>query len=89
MLEEKDLQAIRSIVKEEVTEAEKRIAKSTVALMDAEFSQRFNLLAENQQIMLEKLERLDDMEVMDARITALEAMVKKLNRELEKLKRAQ
>lgn len=89
MLEEKDLQAIRSIVKEEVTEAEKKIAKSAVALMDAEFSQRFNLLAENQQIMLDKLERLDDMEVMDTRITALEAMVKKLNRELEKLKRAQ
>lgn len=89
MLEEKDLQAIRSIVKEEVTEAEKRIAKSTVSLMDAEFSQRFSLLAENQQIMLEKLERLDDMEVMDTRITALEAMVKKLNREMEKLKKAQ
>lgn len=89
MLEEKDLQAIRSIVKEEVTEAEKRIAKSTVTLMDAEFSQRFNLLAENQQIMLDKLERLDDMEVMDTRITALEAMVKKLNREMEKLKKAQ
>ena len=88
MLEEKDLQAIRSIVKEEVTEAEKRIAKSTVALMDAEFSQRFNLLAENQQVMLEKLERLDDMEVMDTRITALEAMVKKLNREMEKLKKS-
>lgn len=89
MLEEKDLQAIRSIIKEEVTEAEGRIAKSTVTLMDAEFSQRFNLLVENQQIMLEKLERLDDMEVMDTRITALEAMVKKLNREMEKLKKAQ
>ena len=29
------------------------------------------------------------MEVMDTRINALEAMVKKLNREMEKLKRAQ
>ena len=57
--------------------------------LDVEFRERFNLLAENQQIMLEKLERLDDMEVMDTRITALEAMVKKLNREMEKLKKAQ
>lgn len=57
--------------------------------LDVEVRDRFNLLAENQQIMLEKLERLDDMEVMDTRITALEAMVKKLNREMEKLKKAQ
>ena len=53
MLEEKDLQAIAQLLKEEVAEAEHRIAKSTVALMDAEFSGRFNLLAENQQAMME------------------------------------
>lgn len=58
-------------------------------LIDAEVTPKFNLLAENQQIMMEKLERLDDLDVMDTRITALEAMVKKLNREMEKLKRAQ
>lgn len=80
---------LQNLIKAEISTAEQRIAKSTVALMDAEFSHRFNLLAENQQIMLEKLDRLDDMEVMDTRITALEAMVKKLNREMEKLKKAQ
>ena len=58
-------------------------------LLDTEVTTRFNLLAEGQQAILEKLERLDDMEVMDTRITALEAMVKKLNREMEKLKKAQ
>ncbi len=58
-------------------------------LLDTEVTIRFNLLAEGQQTILEKLERLDDIEVMDTRITALEAMVKKLNREMEKLKKAQ
>lgn len=58
-------------------------------LLDTEVTPKFNLLAENQSIMMEKLERLDDMEVMDTRITALEAMVKKLNRDVEKLKKAQ
>ena len=58
-------------------------------LLDTEITPKFNLLAENQSIMMEKLERLDDIEVMDTRITALEAMVKKLNRDVEKLKRAQ
>lgn len=57
--------------------------------LDVEVRHRFDLLAEGQQAILEKLERLDDMEVMDTRITALEAMVKKLNREMQKLKKAQ
>lgn len=57
--------------------------------LDVEVRHRFDLLAEGQQAILEKLERLDDMEVVDTRITALEAMVKKLNREMGKLKRAQ
>ena len=45
--------------------------------LDTEIERKINLLAEGQELMLEKLERLDDMEVMDTRITALEEMVKK------------
>ncbi len=82
MLDEKDLQAIQSII----ADAEQRITKNTVMMMETKFEKRFNLLAEGQSAILE---RLDDMEVMDTRITALEAMVKKLNREMEKLKKAQ
>ena len=85
MLEEKDLQAIQAII----AEAEQRLTKNTVMMMESRFEKRFNLLAEGQSAILEKLDRLDDMEVMDTRITALEAMVKKLNREMEKLKKAQ
>ena len=85
MLGEKDLQAIQSIF----ADAEQRITKNTVMMMETKFEKRFNLLAEGQSAILEKLERLDDVEVMDTRITALEAMVKKLNREMEKLKKAQ
>lgn len=85
MLDEKDLQAIQSIF----ADAEQRITKNTVMMMETKFEKRFNLLAEGQSAILEKLERLDDVEVMDTRITALEAMVKKLNREMEKLKKAQ
>lgn len=85
MLDEKDLQAIQSII----ADAEQRFTKNTVMMMETKFEKRFNLLAEGQSAILEKLERLDDMEVIDTRITALEAMVKKLNREMEKLKKAQ
>lgn len=85
MLDEKDLRAIQSII----ADAEQRITKNTVMMMETKFEKRFNLLAEGQSAILEKLEHLDDMEVMDTRITALEAMGKKLNREMEKLKKAQ
>lgn len=96
MLEEKDLQAIAEMMKGMESRIDQKLEKQkqdimhdVKVLLDTEVTTRFNLLAEGQQTILEKLERLDDMEVMDTRITALEAMVKKLNREMEKLKKAQ
>ena len=104
MLEEKDLQAIAQLMEKQkqeimsetkglLSQQKQEILDETTqrmkVLLDTEVTPKFNLLAENQSIMMEKLERLDDIEVMDTRITALEAMVKKLNRDVEKLKRAQ
>lgn len=100
MLEEKDLQAIAEMMKGMESRIDQKLekqkqeildesARCMKLLLDTEVTTRFNLLAEGQKTILEKLERLDDMEVMDTRITALEAMVKKLNREMEKLKKAQ
>ena len=100
MLDEKDLQAIAEMMKGMESRIDQKLenqkqeildesARRMKLLLDTEVTTRFNLLAEGQQTILEKLERQDDMEVMDTRITALEAMVKKLNREMEKLKKAQ
>nr|DAI38557.1 MAG TPA: vasidilator-stimulated phosphoprotein [Caudoviricetes sp.] len=100
MLEEKDLQAIAQLMEKQkqeimsetkglLSQQKQDIMHDVKVLLDTEVTPKFNLLAENQSIMMEKLERLDDIEVMDTRITALEAMVKKLNRDVEKLKRAQ
>lgn len=100
MLDEKDLQAIAEMMKGMESRIDQKLEKQKQEildegtrrmklLLDSEVTTRFNLLAEGQQTILEKLERLDDIEVMDTRITALEAMVKKLNREMEKLKKAQ
>ena len=97
MLEEKDLQAIAEMMKGMESRIDQKLEKQKQEildegtrrmklLLDSEVTTRFNLLAEGQQTILEKLEH---MEVMDTRITALEAMVKKLNREMEKLKKAQ
>ena len=84
-----EMQALRAMMKEELQIQKAEIMHDVTVLMDAQFKHRFDLLAENQGIMIEKLEKLDDMEIMDTRIAALEAMVKKLNREVQQLKKAQ
>lgn len=53
MPDEKDLQAIQSII----ADAEQRITKNTVMMMETKFEKRFNLLAEGQSAILEKLKK--------------------------------
>ena len=77
-----ELQEIRSIVQEENT-------KQMNLMIENFFVPKFNLLAENQQIMRERFAKPEDLEVLDTRVSALEAMVKKINRELKELKKAQ
>lgn len=96
MLEEKDLQAIAQLMQgmedrigQKLAQQKKEIMQEVGVLIENEVTPRFNLLAENQQSMMGKLERLDDLDIMDTRITALEAMVRKLNREVAQLKKAQ
>jgi hypothetical protein len=56
--------------------------------MEAEFKPKFDLLAEGQQIILNRIPSKDDLEIMDSRITTLEAIVRKLTREIAELKQA-
>ena len=89
MLEEKDLQAIAQLMDSKLEQQRKDIIHGVKILMENEVKPKFDLLAEGQQIIRDKLEHLDDLEVMDTRISALEAMVKKLNRDIQKMKKAQ
>lgn len=85
MLDREDLQAIAQLIDQRISESENRMK----VLIDQEVTPKFNLLAENQSIILEKLEKLDELETLDIRVTTLEAAVKKLNREVQQLKKAQ
>ena len=88
MVDKELLEAIREVVRDEVAQAEARIAKNTVVLMDAEFSQRFNLLAEGIQDIQEMLvprSRVDDLE---EEVKFLKALYRQMNEELQKLKNA-
>ena len=70
MTDQELLQAIRTITREEIQESEKRmkgeiqesekrIMQNVAILMEAEFGPKFNLLAENQDILKEKIENLE------------------------------
>ncbi len=88
MLDEKDLQAIDQLMQKRVGDTEQRITKNTVALMDAEFSKKFELLAEGQADILEKLvprSRVDDLE---DEVRFLKSIVRQMNEDLQKLKKA-
>ena len=104
MLEEKDLQAIAQLVDtklekqkagiltelgQKISDSESETMRGVAVLMEAEFRPQFSLLAEGQQTINEKLAPLDDLEVLETRVSALEAMVKKMNREIAQLKKAQ
>ena len=50
---------VMASAKTEIQESEARIKKDTFIIMDAEFGPKFDLLAENQGIILERLDRLE------------------------------
>ena len=102
MLEEKDLQAIAQIMDSRIGESEKRMAnmmdqklaqqkreimQEVGVLIENEVTPRFNLLAEGQEDILRRMPDEDD--IVDERLSTPEAMVKKLNREVAQLKKAQ
>ena len=57
--------------------------------LDVEVNEKFNLLAENQQIILERLPDPEDTQLLERRVDTLELAVRKLNREISELKKAQ
>lgn len=97
MVDQETLQAIGEMMDKKLdsqtqelrSELGQQIGQQLNLMIENYFDPRSNLLAEGLQNVNEKLKALDDLEVMDTRITALEAMVKKINRELKELKKAE
>ena len=104
MLEEKDLQAIAQIMDQKLAQQKREIMGETKELLsqqkremyeemgvliENEVTPKFNLLAEGQEDILHRMPSEDDMDIIDGRLTTLEASVKKLNREVAQFKKAQ
>ena len=88
MLDERDLQAIDNLIQKRIGEGEQRIAKNTVALMDAEFSKRFDLLAEGIQDIQEKLVPRSRVDELEDEVKFLKMIVRQMNEDIQDLKKA-
>ena len=100
MLEEKDLQAIAQLMQgmkkeiigetnELLAQQKREIMQEVGVLIENEVTPKFNLLAEGQEEILRRMPSEEDMDSIDGRLTAMEASVRKLNREVAQLKKAQ
>ena len=98
MLEEKDLQAIAQLMQgmkkeiigetnELLAQQKREIMQEVGVLIENEVTPKFNLLAEGQEEILRRMPSEEDMDIIDGRLTALEASVRKLNREVAQLKK--
>lgn len=93
MVDKELLEAIRGVVREEVSRQKEEILDEAThrmkVLLDAEVTPKFNLLAEGQQGILDKLvprSRVDDLE---DEVKFLKSIVRQMNEDLQKLKKAQ
>lgn len=84
MLDEKDLQAIQSMI----DAAEQRITKNTVALMDMEFTKKFNFLSEGQQAILDKLVPRSRVDELEDEVKFLKVIVRQMTEDIQNLKKA-
>ena len=87
--EQRMTQRITAMVDEKIAAAEQRITKNSVAMMEAYFNPKFNLLAEGQQAIREKVEGLEELRTLSDRVDVLEVVVQTHSREIANLKKAQ
>lgn len=103
MLDEKDLQAIAKMIgdseartAEKISVSEARTAEKIgdsearlMAMMEACFDPKFNLLADALKLIQERLGSVEDLENVEERVDVLETVVQRHSREIETLKKAQ
>lgn len=67
----------------------KAIRAEMMTIIESEVNPKLRLLAEGQDALLEKINRIDKQDELVGRVVVLEEAVKRLNRELSAIKQAQ
>lgn len=89
MLDEKDLQAIQSMMDKQKAEILEQSAANMRVILESAIGPQMQLLFEKLDTMEEKMIPREAIEDHDDRLDILEAMVRQHSREIEKLKKAQ
>lgn len=97
------LQSIRQIVREETEkvvvektsplierlDAVELAVSGVKVLLDAEIRQDIKTIAEGHQVILDRLPDTDEVEAIEARLSAVEVVIRKHSKDIQTLKKAQ
>ena len=85
MLDANDIQIITELLRKNRDDTRNDMR----AIIESEINPKLRLLAEGHEALLEKLNRMEKQDDLMGRIVILEGAVKKLNKELNAIKKAQ
>lgn len=81
-------EALEARMDQRFEEMWQQISQNVLIMMETEFSRRFDLLAENQQMLLEKMVSPARVEKVEEDVQVLKTAVRHLNGEVRELKAA-
>lgn len=84
MLDQKDLQSIQEMIDSSIQESESRM----MAYFESAILPKFNLLADGQAPILEKLVPRSRVDELEEEVKFLKSFVRQMNEDLQKLKKA-
>ena len=85
MLDANDIQIITELLKKNRQETR----EDMMAIIESEINPKLQLLAEGHEMLLEKINRLEKRDELTGRVVILEEAVKRLNKDVDALKKAQ
>lgn len=85
MLDEKDLQAIQTMISSSMKESESRM----MAYFDAAVMPKFDLLADGQKTIMETLAPKSKVEELEEEVAFLKSIIRLHSEDIAKLKKAQ
>ena len=88
LIEEAQEKRLSDMMDTKLAQQRKEIMQDVKALLDTDVQTRFNLLAEDLDILKEKLPGAEDLDAMQEQLDLHYAMLKKHTREISDLKKA-
>lgn len=89
MLDEKDLQAIANLMAKQKQGILEESSTNMRVVLESAVKPQFDLLAENQKSILEKVAPKSRVEELEDRVSFLESIVRRISKDLDEMRKAQ